>query len=155
MVLGLLAQILDDAVDCKLLDSNPARGKRRRMKVPKPSRSFLEPDMVVDLLDAAGQWEAGLLEHQRYGRRALLALLLLSGGPRINEVVLADRGELDIHSARSRIPEAKTPAGRARRRADSVHARRAARPSRPTATLCALAAVPDSHRRPAERVERA
>jgi len=55
MVLGLLAQILDDAVDYKLLDSNPARGKRRRMKVPKPSRSFLEPDMVVDLLDAAGQ----------------------------------------------------------------------------------------------------
>ncbi len=111
MVLGLLAQILDDAVDYKLLDANPARGKRRRMKVPKPSRSFLEPDMVVDLLDAAGQWEDALLEHQRYGRRALLALLLLSGGPRINEVILADRGELDIHSARWRIPEAKTPAG--------------------------------------------
>jgi integrase len=111
MVLGLLAQILDDAVDYKLLDANPARGKRRRMKVPKPPRSFLEPDMVVDMLDAAGDWEAELLEHQRYGRRALLALLLLSGGPRVNEVILADRGELDIHAGRWRIPEAKTPAG--------------------------------------------
>ena len=111
MVLGLLAQILDDAVDYKLLDANSARGKRRRMKVAKPPRSFLEPDMVVDLLDEAGEWEAGLLEHQRHGRRALLALLLLSGGPRVNEVILADRGELDIHAGRWRIPEAKTPAG--------------------------------------------
>src|SRR3954453_5580767 len=32
-----------------LLDANPARGRRRRMKVPKASRTFLEPDMVVDV----------------------------------------------------------------------------------------------------------
>ena len=53
MILDLLAQILDDAVEYELLDANPARGKRRRLKVPKPARSFLEPDMVVDLLDVA------------------------------------------------------------------------------------------------------
>jgi integrase len=111
MVLDLLAQVLDDAVDYKLLDTNPARGRRRRMKVAKPSRSFLEPDMVIDLLDAAGEWERALPEHQRYGRRALLALLCLSGGPRISEATLTDRGELDIHAGRWRIPEAKTDAG--------------------------------------------
>jgi integrase len=111
MVLDLLAQVLDDAVDYKLLEANPARGKRRRMKVPRPSRSFLEPDMVVDLLEAAGEWERALPEHQRYGRRALLALLCLSGGPRISEATFADRGELDIHAGRWRIPAAKTDAG--------------------------------------------
>src|SRR4051794_32775025 len=37
MILDLLAQILDDAVEYGLLGANPARGRRRRMKVPKPT----------------------------------------------------------------------------------------------------------------------
>jgi site-specific recombinase XerC len=57
MILDLLAQVLDDAVEYELLAANPARGKRPRMKVPKPARSFLEPDMVIDLLDVAEEWE--------------------------------------------------------------------------------------------------
>ena len=40
-MLDLLAQILDDALEYGLLDANPARGRRRRMKVPKSSRTFL------------------------------------------------------------------------------------------------------------------
>lgn len=111
MVLDVLAQALDDAVDYKLLDANPARGKRRRMKVGKPTRTFLEPDMVLDLLDEAGEWEASLPPHQRYGRRALLALMVTSGGPRISEVTAADRGELDIPAGRWHVPESKTDAG--------------------------------------------
>lgn len=110
MVLDLLAQILDDAVEYKLLDANPARGKRRRMKVPKSRRSFLEPDMVVDLLDAAGAWEREVPPHQRYGRRALLATLCLAG-PRISELTNATRARLDLHGGRLRIGQAKTEAG--------------------------------------------
>ncbi len=41
MVLDALAQALDLAVDYKQLLANPARGRRRRMKVPKSTRSFL------------------------------------------------------------------------------------------------------------------
>ena len=37
-----LAQILDDAVEYGLLDSNPARGRRRYLPQAKPNRSFLE-----------------------------------------------------------------------------------------------------------------
>lgn len=111
MVLDLLAQVLDDAVDYGLLDANPARGRRRRMKVARTARSFLEPDMVVDLLDTAGEWEAELPPHQHYGRRAFLALMCLSGGPRINEAIRADRSDLDVHAARWRIPTSKTEAG--------------------------------------------
>lgn len=110
MVLDILAQALDDAVDYKLLDANPARGKRRRMKVAKSRRDFLEPDMVVDMLDVAGEWEDSLPPHQRYGRRALLATLCLAG-PRIAELTTARRGALDIHGARLRVGS-KTDAGR-------------------------------------------
>jgi integrase len=110
MVLGLLAQILDDAVEYKLVDANAARGKRRRMKVARSRRSFLEPDMVVDLLDEAGAWEDSLPEHQRYGRRVVLATLCIAG-PRISELTGARRARLDVHGGRLRVGEAKTEAG--------------------------------------------
>jgi integrase len=109
MALDLLAQILDDAVEYGLLEANPARGRRRRMKVPKASRTFLEPDMVVDLLEAAGAWERELPEHQRYGRRAFLAALCLSG-PRISELIETPRGRLDLHTGQIVLGK-KTEAG--------------------------------------------
>lgn len=113
MALDTLAAILDLAVDYKLLDVNPARGKGRRMKVKKTRRTFLEPDMVIDLLDVAGEWEDDLRRRKRpdqcYGRRALLALLCLAG-PRIDEALQAPRADLDVHGGRLRVG-AKTPAG--------------------------------------------
>jgi len=81
------------------------------MRERKPPRSFLEPDMVVDLLDVAGEWEASLPGHQRVGRRGLLALLCLAG-PRVGELIAADRGDFDLAAGRWRIPEAKTDSGR-------------------------------------------
>ena len=110
MVLSRLAQVLDDAVEYGVCDLNVARGRRRRLRQRKPARNFIEPDMVVDLLDAAGEWEASLPAHQRYGRRALLALLCLAG-PRISEAIAADRGDFDLAAGRWRIPAAKTDAG--------------------------------------------
>lgn len=53
--LGLLASILDVAVDHDLLASNPARGRRRRLKAVRPRRPFLESDEVQSLLVAAEQ----------------------------------------------------------------------------------------------------
>jgi len=102
--------VLDDAVEYSLLDVNPARGKRRRMRVAKPRRSFLEPDMVVDLLDEAGAWERRLQPHHRYGRCAVLATLCLAG-PRISELTNASRAQLDLRGGRLRVGEAKTDAG--------------------------------------------
>jgi integrase len=58
MMMGLLAQILDDAVEDKLRKDNPARSKRLRVRVPKPDRTFLEIDQLVALLDATGELEA-------------------------------------------------------------------------------------------------
>ena len=53
--LTVLAQILDDAVEYGHLDSNSARGNKRRLgeKAAKPRRTWLELDEVNSLLDAA------------------------------------------------------------------------------------------------------
>jgi integrase len=98
MVLGVLGQALDLAVDHGLLVANPSRGSGCKAKAAKPRRTFLEADMVRDLLDAAGEWEADVPAHQRYGRRALLALLCLAG-PRIGEAINANRGDFDFTQA--------------------------------------------------------
>ena len=66
--------------------------------------------MVVDLLDVAGEWEANVPPHQRYGRRALLGALCIAG-PRISELTGARRSRLDVHGGRLRVGEAKTEAG--------------------------------------------
>src|SRR5687768_3604852 len=38
-LIDTLAAILDDAIEDELIDRNPARGKRMRVRVPKPTRS--------------------------------------------------------------------------------------------------------------------
>ena len=75
-LLELLAQILDDASET-LLDnagraswSNPARGRRRRLKVARKPRSFLEADELESLIEAAGdldwlRWKEGREELAR------------------------------------------------------------------------------------------
>ncbi|MDQ3933058.1 MAG: hypothetical protein M3340_00315 [Actinomycetota bacterium] len=53
-----LAAILDEAVEDELIERNPARGKRMRVRVPKPKRSFLELDELAALIDAAASQDA-------------------------------------------------------------------------------------------------
>jgi integrase len=53
-----LAAILDEAVEDELIERNPARGKRMRIRVPKPKRSFLELDELAALIDAAASQDA-------------------------------------------------------------------------------------------------
>jgi hypothetical protein len=60
MHLFLLAQILDVAVDHGHLPSNPARGKRRRLKVSKPRPVHLDSaEHIAVVLEAAAQLDAG------------------------------------------------------------------------------------------------
>jgi integrase len=57
-LIGLLAAILDDAFEDELIERNPARGKRMRVRVPKPDRSFLELDELAALIEAAAAQDA-------------------------------------------------------------------------------------------------
>jgi integrase len=55
-----LGAIFDDAVEDGHVERNPARGKRMRVHVPKPRRTFLEMDELACLLDAASEQDREL-----------------------------------------------------------------------------------------------
>ena len=61
--IDLLARILDDAIEeleDAAISTNPARGRRRKLKVAKRKGNHLEADEVEDLIDAAGQLDQPL-----------------------------------------------------------------------------------------------
>ena len=81
MMMRLLGQILAQAVKDKVREDNPARDPELKIRVPKPTRTFLEIDQLVVLLDAAHHLQtaprlskrAKLTRHQAAEVRARLA----------------------------------------------------------------------------------
>lgn len=97
-----LSQILDLAVDYGHLPSNPAgsKGGRRRVKESAPRRTWVEPEQLIALLDAAPK------QH-----RAILATLA-GAGLRVGELCALDWRDLDLATGTLIVQESKTPAGR-------------------------------------------
>jgi integrase len=82
------------------IGSNPARGRRRRLKVAKPRRTWLELDEVRSLLDAAAT------DH-----RPLLATMILAG-LRAGEACGLRWRDVELARAKLAVQKAKTDAGR-------------------------------------------
>ena len=97
--LKVLAQILDDAVEYGHIKTNPARGRKRRLKAAKPRRTWLETGEVRDILNAAG-------EH-----RALLATMILTG-LRISTLCALRWRSVDLAGGKLRVEDDKIDAGR-------------------------------------------
>jgi integrase len=97
--LKVLAQILDDAIEDGYLATNPARGKRARVRAPKPKRTWLELDEVTALLDSAG------------AHRALLETMILAG-LRVSELCALRWRAVDLARGRLSVEDSKTDAGR-------------------------------------------
>jgi integrase len=97
----VLAQVLDDAVDGELVASNVARGRKRRLKAPKPRRTWLKLDEVSTLLDHAGH------------HRALLATLIRAG-LRVSELCALRWRAVDLTRGILTVEESKTDAGERR-----------------------------------------
>src|SRR5439155_10766941 len=57
-LIDALTAILDDAIEDGHIERNPARTKRLRVRVPKPTRSFLEVDELRALIAAAANEDA-------------------------------------------------------------------------------------------------
>lgn len=97
-----LSQILDLAVDYDYLPSNPAasKGGRRRVKESTPNRTWVHPEQLLALLDAAPK-----------GHRAILATLA-GAGLRVGELCALDWRDLDLSTGTLVVQESKTPAGR-------------------------------------------
>jgi integrase len=97
-----LSQILDVAVDYGHLPSNPAasKGGRRRVKESAPRRTWVEPEQLMALLDAAPK-----------RHRAVLATLA-GAGLRVGELCALDWRDIDLATGTLTVQESKTPAGR-------------------------------------------
>ena len=98
--LKLLAMILDAAIEYELLDgANPARGRRRRVKVAKVQRSWVEPEQLLALIEAADEYH-----------RPIVATLA-GAGLRVGEAVALDWRDVNLATGVLRVGEAKTAAG--------------------------------------------
>jgi len=107
-----LGQILEDAVEYELIGRNPAKGKRRRLKAPKNTRTHLDRvDHILALLTAAAALDVRARADRRHiARRAIVATLVF-GGLRIDELCGLRWRDVDLASGRIRVGEAKTEAG--------------------------------------------
>ena len=108
--LALLASMLDDAVERGWVASNPARGRRRRLRAPRPGGSFLEPDELRDLLAAAQHRDARSRSDRGLARREIIATLALAG-VRVSELCRLRWRDVDLAHGRLTVVDAKTPAG--------------------------------------------
>jgi integrase len=97
-----LAQILEVAVEYELINRNPAKGRRRRLKVARPVPVWLDSRARLK----GGRDQKGGLEY----RRALLATFLFAG-LRIGELTDLHWRDVDLRGKRLLVREAKTDAG--------------------------------------------
>lgn len=103
-----LQMLLEVAVEYEVISRNPAKGKRRRLPVPKKHRSYLaRSEHIEALLKAAG----GLDEDGRADpwRRAFLAILVFTGC-RISEAIDLRWRDVDLANGRLKVAGTKTQA---------------------------------------------
>ena len=114
MLITLLGQILQQAVDYELIDRNPVRvgGRSARfLKRARPDRTFVEVDEFRALLDAAAEVEAEAPANRKgLGRRAMIATLGLAGF-RVGEMMDLKVAQVDLQRSRFKLADAKTEAG--------------------------------------------
>lgn len=108
--IDVLQAILAIAVEYGHIPSNPAAGKRRRLKPPARRPVHLDTaEQIQTLLDAAGELDRD--PYWRTGdRRAIVATLILAG-PRAHELCNLLWRDVDLANGRIHIGRSKTQAG--------------------------------------------
>jgi integrase len=93
-----LAQILEVAVEYELIDRNPAKGKRRRVKAAKPAPVWLDrAEHISALVEAGGELDRRARRDRRHMlRRAMLATLVFAG-LRIGELLNLRWRDVDLN----------------------------------------------------------
>ncbi len=97
-----LAQILEVAVEYGHIDRNPAKGKRRRAKPTEPKRTWVEPEQLMALIDAADHYMRPMIS------------TLAGAGLRIGEAVALDWRDVKLSTGTLIVRESKTAAGEGR-----------------------------------------
>lgn len=109
--IGRLGQILDVAQERGLIVQNPVRVNPRNRKVrqSRPSRPWLEPEQVLQLLDAAADLDRGDGRGLAI-RRPLLATLAWAG-LRVGEATALRWRDVSLADGAIRVDQSKTAAG--------------------------------------------
>jgi integrase len=116
-----LSTIMELAVEYGHAPSNPASGKRRRLKAKKPRQHFVKPEQLPALLEAADELTWPTVDKDgkpvevdsKYQRtaRLLLATIAYAGGLRISEALALTWGDINLGSRTLYVRESKTDAG--------------------------------------------
>jgi integrase len=108
--INVLHAILELAVEYGHVASNPAAGRRRRLKLPAQRPVHLDAaEQIQALLDAAGELDRDIRRPTR-DRRAIIATLILAG-PRAHELCNLRWRDVDLANGRIHIGRSKTQAG--------------------------------------------
>lgn len=94
-----VSQILELAVEYDRVPFNPAKGKRRKAKVPKIQRSWVEPEQAMALIEASAAY-----------MRPVVATLIGSG-LRVGEAVALEWRDVNLATRTIKVGKAKTDAG--------------------------------------------
>ena len=102
-LIAQLVLILEYGIEAGHVTSNPAAGRRRRMKGTKPRRTFFWPEQLPALLRAA---------KERYGGRGRpLVGVLAVAGLRIGEALALRWGDVNLARGELVVRRSKTDAG--------------------------------------------
>jgi integrase len=119
MILDSFASVLDEAIEDKHREDNPARSKRMHLSAPKPKRSFLEMDELAALLDAASDQDVRLPDlagiSVATGSTAEKVARLAAGGKRPTQIAVElslSKGVVDYHLKRLGIDLGRGYVGR-------------------------------------------
>ncbi|HEX7298918.1 MAG TPA: site-specific integrase [Solirubrobacteraceae bacterium] len=106
----VLQSILAMAVEYGHLATNPAAGRRRRLKLPPRRPVHLDTaEQIVGLLDASGEMDRAPYWRTE-DRRAIIAALIFAG-PRAHELCHMLWRDVDLANGRIHIGRSKTQAG--------------------------------------------
>lgn len=109
--IDVLQAVLALAREYGHIADNPATGRRRRLKAPKPRSVHLDAaEPIQALLDAAATLDADP-RHRMRDRHAMIATLLFAG-LRAHELCQLRWRDIDLTNARLHITRSKTDAGR-------------------------------------------
>jgi integrase len=111
--IALLAQVLEVAVEYEHIQFNPARGRRRRLKVSQPTRTWLEPEQVKPLLDATVRGLRGGKTMPDHRMRTLFATGICTG-LRVSELLALRWRDVNLAQGRLTVIDSKTDAGSGR-----------------------------------------
>jgi len=108
----MVGTIFEFAIEGELAVANPASGRKRRVKVNRKPRTYLESaEQIETLLEAASQLDAEATERDSHIERRAIVATLVFAGLRIGEVCDLKWGDVDFEGDWLHVRRAKTTAG--------------------------------------------